>query len=132
MNMHGLFLRPLGIDTQQEYVIYMRRDCHVCRAEGFESQTRVEVGLREQRIIATLNVVDSELLAAGEVSLSTSAWRALGAAPGDTITVAHAPTLDSLSAMRSKIYGHRLAAQAFDAIIRDVAAGRSTCTSRPS
>ena len=124
MNATGLRLHPLGIDTQQEYVIYMRRDCHVCRAEGFESQTRVEVGLSERRIIATLNVVQSELLATGEVSLSTSAWRALGAAPGDTVTVGHAPTLDSLSAMRSKIYGHRLDAQAFDAIIGDVAAGR--------
>lgn len=124
MNTHGLRLRPLGIDTQQEHVIYMRRDCHVCRAEGFEAQTRVEVGLRKQRIIATLNVVHSELLASGEASLSTSAWRALGAAPDDTISVAHAPTLDSLSAMRSKIYGHRLDAPAFDAIVGDVAAGR--------
>ena len=124
MNTEGLRLRPLGIDTHQEYVIYMRRDCHVCRAEGFAAQTRVEVALRDRRIIATLNVVHSDLLAACEGSLSTSAWRALGAAPGDTITVAHAPTLDSLSAMRSKIYGHRLDAQAFDAIIGDVAAGR--------
>ncbi|MDO8778020.1 MAG: thymidine phosphorylase family protein [Burkholderiaceae bacterium] len=124
MNTHGLRLRPLGIDTQQEHVIYMRRDCHVCRAEGFEAQTRVEVDLRGQRIIATLNVVHSELLAVGEASLSTSAWRALGAVPGDTISVAHAPTLDSLSAVRSKIYGHRLDAPAFDAIVGDVAAGR--------
>ena len=124
MKRAGLRLRPLGIDTHQEFVIYMRRDCHVCRAEGFEAQTRVEVTLRDRHIIAKINVVGFELLAAAEVSLSTSAWRALGAAPGDTVTVMHAPTLDSLSAMRSKIYGHRLDAQAFDAIIGDVAAGR--------
>jgi thymidine phosphorylase len=123
MNMHGLRLQPLGIDTQREYVIYMRRDCHVCRAEGFEAQTRLEVVLRDRHIIATLNVVRSNLLAVDEASLSTSAWRALAATPGDTITVAYAPTLDSLSAMRSKIYGHRLDAQALDAIIGDVAAG---------
>ncbi|MDP1692169.1 MAG: thymidine phosphorylase family protein [Burkholderiaceae bacterium] len=124
MHASGLRLRPLGIDTQQEHVIYMRRDCHVCRAEGFEAQTRVEVGLRERCIVATLNVVDSDLLAPGEASLSIRAWRALGAATGDAITVAHAPTLDSLSAMRSKIYGHRLDAEALDAIVGDVAAGR--------
>jgi thymidine phosphorylase len=123
MNLHGLRLQPLGIDTQREYVIYMRRDCHVCRAEGFEAQTRLEVVLRDRHIIATLNVVHSNLLAVDQASLSTSAWRALAAAPGDTITIAHAPTLDSLSAMRSKIYGHRLDAQALDAIIGDVAAG---------
>lgn len=61
MNATGLRLRMLGIDTQQEHVIYMRRDCHVCRAEGFETQTRLEVGLRERRIIATLNVVSAHL-----------------------------------------------------------------------
>ena len=124
MNTHALRLKALGIDTQREHVIYMRHDCHVCRAEGFEAQTRVEVSLRDQRIIATLNVVRSELLAPGEASLSTSAWQALAAAPGDPIGVTHAPTLDSLSALRAKIYGHRLEAPALDAIIGDVAAGR--------
>ena len=120
----GLRLRPLGIDTQQEHVIYMRRDCHVCRAEGYQAQTRVEVALRDKRIIATLNVVDTDLLASGEASLSTRAWRALDAATNDSVRVLHAPTLDSLSAMRSKIYGHRLDAGALDAIVGDVAAGR--------
>ncbi len=124
MQAMALRLRPLGIDTQQEHVIYMRRDCHVCRAEGFKAQARLEVALRERRIIATLNVVDTDLLAPGEASVSIGAWQALRAAPGDSVSVAHAPTLDSLSAMRSKIHGHRLDAQAFDAIVGDVAAGR--------
>jgi thymidine phosphorylase len=124
MHAAGLRLRRLGIDTQQEHVIYMRRDCHVCRAEGFEALTRVEVALRERRIIATLNVVDTDLLTKGEAGLSIRAWQALSAAPDDVVTVAHAPTLDSLSAMRSKIYGHRLDARALDAIVGDVAAGR--------
>jgi len=124
MHPSGLRLRLLGIDTLQEHVIYMRRDCHVCRAEGFNAQRRVEVTLRERHIIATINVVDTDLLAPGEAGLSTRAWQALGAVAKDHVTVAHAPTLDSLSAMRSKIYGHRLDARALDAIIGDMAAGR--------
>jgi thymidine phosphorylase len=124
MHESSLRLRLLGIDTQQEHVIYMHRDCHVCRAEGFEAQTRLTVGLAARNIIATLNVVDTDLLAPDEASLSTRAWQALGATAGDSIAVTHAPTLDSLSAMRSKIYGHRLDGQALDAIVGDVAAGR--------
>jgi thymidine phosphorylase len=124
MNGASLHLRPLGIDTHQEFVIYMHRDCHVCRAEGFEAQTRVEVNLRDRQIIATLNLVSSDLLQAGEASLSLSAWRALSAKPNDEIVVSHAPTLDSLSAMRAKIYGHRLDAFALHAIINDIAAAR--------
>jgi len=124
---HGdasLLLRRIGIETLQEFVVYMHRDCHVCRAEGFEAQARVEVRLNGRTIIATLNVVDPELLAIGEAGLSNSAWRALNAAPGDRATVSHAPTLDSMSQVRAKIYGVRLEAFAFDAIVSDVAAGR--------
>jgi hypothetical protein len=35
--------RPLGIDTYQEPVVYMRWDCAVCRSEGFASQSRVRL-----------------------------------------------------------------------------------------
>ena len=122
MNSAVLRLRPLGIDTHREFVIYMRRDCHVCRAEGFQAQTRVLVTLGKRRIIATVNVIDSDLLAPGEASLSASGWPALSAGPDDAVEVSHAPTLDSLSAMRAKVYGHRLDAPALKAIIADVAA----------
>ena len=43
-----LRLHPLGIDTHREFVIYMRRDCHVCRSEGFQAQTRVQVAHGER------------------------------------------------------------------------------------
>jgi len=122
---HGaLRLRRLGIDTQQEMVVYMRRDCHVCRAEGFQALTRVQVQLGGRHILASLNVVDSELLAPGEAGLSNGAWQALGARDDDVVRVTHAPTIDSYSALRSKIYGHRLGASELEAVIGDIAAGR--------
>lgn len=121
-----LYLKPLGIDTQQEHVIYMRRDCAVCRAEGFEAQARVQVSFGTRHILATLNVVESDLLAHDELSLSTRACEALGVRAGDPLLVSHAPTLDSLSALRAKIFGHTLDAQAYLDIIRDVAHGHYT------
>lgn len=65
-----LRLRRIGIDTYQEPVIYMHRNCHVCRAEGFEAQSRVQVANGERAIIATLNVLTAELLAPDEAGLS--------------------------------------------------------------
>lgn len=121
---HALRFRELGIDTRQEHVIYMRRDCHVCRAEGFEAQARVEVRHGDRTVLATLNVIESDLLSPGEVSLSTSAWRALGAHQNGGISVSHAPTLESLSSLRAKVYGHRLPDDAMQAIVADIAAGR--------
>jgi thymidine phosphorylase len=116
-------LRRLRIDTYQEAVVYMRRDCHVCRAEGFEAQSRVRIAHGEHFILATLNVVDGDLFLPGEAGLSEAAWRLLGAREGDVVAFAHPPPLESLSRVRAKVYGQRLDGADMRAIIGDVAAG---------
>jgi thymidine phosphorylase len=121
---HALRLRRLGIDTQQEAVVYMRADCHVCRAEGFRAHARIGISRDGHSIIATLHHVTSDLLRSDEAGLSEAAWRALGGEDGDQIWVEHPPTLDSLSYLRTKVYGNTLDEPALHAIIRDVAAGR--------
>jgi thymidine phosphorylase len=119
-----LRLRRMGIDTYQEPVLYMHRDCHVCHAEGFQAQSRVEVRLNGRAIVATLNVVTGELLALDEAGLSEAAWRLLQAKPDDSVSMHHPPLLESMSQVRAKVYGRRLNQAGLDAIIRDVAAGR--------
>ena len=116
-------LRRLGIDTYQEPVLYMHRDCHVCRSEGFEAQSRVEVSLDGRHIVATLNVVSGAFLSPDEAGLSEAAWRLLQARDGDVAGLRHPPPLESLGHVRAKVYGRRLTAAAFDAVIADVAAG---------
>lgn len=115
--------RRIGIETSQEFVVYMHRDCQVCRAEGFEALARVQVRAGDRSIVATLNVVDPGLLSVGEAGLSNSAWRALGLRSGDAVTVTHAPALDSMSPVRAKIYGHRLEDADLRRIVADIAAG---------
>jgi hypothetical protein len=87
----------MGIDTYQEPVLYMHRDCHVCHAEGFQAQSRVEVRLNGRAIVATLNVVTGELLALDEAGLSEAAWRLLQAKPDDSVSMHHPPLLESMS-----------------------------------
>jgi thymidine phosphorylase len=116
-------LRRLGIDTYQEPVLYMHRDCHVCRSEGFEAQSRVEVALNGRHIVATLNVVSGSFLSPDEAGLSEAAWRLLQARDGDIATLRHPAPLESLGHVRAKVYGRRLTPAAFDAVIADVAAG---------
>src|SRR3546814_8283512 len=51
-----------GIDTYQQPVVYMHRDCDVCRSEGFAAMTRVRLDVGARTIVATLNeVVDGRL-----------------------------------------------------------------------
>ena len=119
----ALKLRRLEIDTYQEAVVYMNRDCHVCRAEGFEAQSRVQVELGSRHIVATVNVVSDRLLGNDEASLSESAWRALQAVEGARIRVTHPEPLESLSALRAKVYGRRIELPAWREIMTDIVDG---------
>ena len=65
-----LTLRRLGIEAYKETVVYVRTDSPICTSEGFEARTRVKVTMADRHIIATLNVITSDLLQPGEAGLS--------------------------------------------------------------
>lgn len=67
---NALIARRVGVDTRREAVIFMRKDCPVCRSEGFTAHARVRVANGKSAIIATLYQVTSELLQEGEAGLS--------------------------------------------------------------
>lgn len=121
---HGLRLKQLGIDTYKEAVIYIHQDCHVCRSEGFELHTRVAVKLGKHSIIATLNIVDSNLLTLNEAGLSKYAWQLLDAKEGDELYLSHPQPPHSLAFIRAKLYGHELTAESLNSIIKDIASGQ--------
>ena len=116
--------RRLGIDTQYEAIIFMHRDCRVCRSEGFTAHTRVMLQANGRRVIATLYQIMSGLVGPDEAILSESAWKRLGLKDGERITIGHPPPLDSLSHLRSRIYGNDLSEPAFHAIIGDIVDGQ--------
>lgn len=121
-----LQLKYLGIDTSKEAVIYMREDCHICRSEGFFAQTRVQVTFNNRSIIATINTIElaSNLLTSCEASLSRYAWNLLAAKEGAEISISHPKPLDSLSYIRSKIYGNELKTAEIKQIIDDIVTGQ--------
>lgn len=123
---HGaqLTLTWLGIDTYKEAVIYMHRDCHVCQSEGFEVQARIRVTLGGHSILATVHHINNGLLPSGIASLSQYAWDLLGASEGDVVELSHPKPLQSLSFVRSKVYGNQLNASEIQHIIEDVSLGR--------
>jgi thymidine phosphorylase len=122
-----LRIRRLGIDTYQEPVVFIREDSHVCRAEGFEAQSRVELERGGRRIIATLNVVRHgglTRLADDEAGLSEAAWRALGGVEHEAVRLFHPQPVESFSQVRAKIYGHEFTAEALQQVVADIAGGR--------
>jgi len=124
MSENFLYLTRLGIDTHQEPVLYMREDCHVCTAEGFSAQGRVKVCLGDRAIIATLSIVRGDWLSHQKAGLSEIAWHLLGAQEGDKATFSHPKAVDSMSAVRGKLYGQAFTQQDANAIISDINHGR--------
>lgn len=82
------------------------------------------VTLGKRSIIATLNIVETELLKHNEAGLSNYAWKLLSASPGDEISVTHPKTLESVNYIRSKIYGNELSKLETESIIQDVVSGQ--------
>lgn len=127
MNIHQKYklkVKDLGIDTYRENIIFMRADCPVCISEGFTALTRVIVNSNtNNKIIATLNVVKSDIIGDGEVGLSIDAIKRLGVNDGDMIFISHLHPIESLSSVRAKMYGKELDEISYQEIISDIAAG---------
>ena len=121
---HRLKARRLGIDTQSEPVIFLHKDCPVCRSEGFSSFNRVAVKAGGRSLIATLYQVESDILACDEAGLSDAGWNRLELSKDDPISVQHPAPVESLSYLRSRVFGHALGGDAFNQIVSDIVDGR--------
>ena len=108
-----------GIDTYQQPVVYMHRDCEVCRSEGFAALTRVSMRVDHRELIATLNVVVSDLLPADAVALSEAAWNAIQPEPDAMATFYHPDPPRSAGALRAKVFGQRLEEADYLALMQD-------------
>jgi len=123
-NERSLKAFDIGIDTHQELVIYMRLDCHICRSEGFTASSRVLIRTNSDEAIATINTVDNKSLPQGVVGVSKIVFQRLQIKSGDHVTIHHAPVVESLSAVRKKIYGHTLNRTELERIVEDINAHR--------
>jgi thymidine phosphorylase len=121
-----LLLKRMGIDTHEEPIVYMRADCHVCRSEGFSAHSRITVTTERASIIATLNVVRDSFVLPTEAGLSEAAWQLLDATPGQIACLSHPRPVESLGAVRAKIFGHAFQDEQLVRILRDMEAGRYT------
>jgi thymidine phosphorylase len=122
-NSNILKYKHLGIYTQNENVVYMREDCHVCVSEGFEALTRIRISNASTSIVASLNILNSDILMPNEIGLSDSAAEKLNVSPNETLYVSHLEPIESLSHVRAKIYNQKLDYNAYNEIITDIVQG---------
>ena len=107
---HGLKARKLGlIAGSAEPIAVMPEDCAICRAEGLTARTSILVEAGDRQIVARLMRSTNDLVAEGEIGLSDEAWNSLGLSGGEPVNVRHPQPVPSLSALRKRVYGNRLA-----------------------
>jgi len=104
--------------------VYMRKDCDVCRSEGFAARSEILVASAHGEIVAGIVHTSPELLSNDEIGLCEAAWARLGVAPGDPVAVGHPPPVASLGELRRRVYGNRLPQGSIQAIVADIVAGR--------
>lgn len=118
-----LKIKSVGIDTYRENIIFLHADCHISKSEGFTALTRVGVHHKNKSIIATINVVYSDMITREQAGLSMEAMLRLNVKEGDSIRILHMKPVESLSKVRAKMYGKELGSNDFEEIITDVVAG---------
>ncbi len=75
----------------------MRRDCPICKSEGFEALNRIRVSSKNGTLVASLIVMDNpKIPGQDEVGLSKDAVISLQAKDGDRINLSHLETVDSM------------------------------------
>ena len=115
--------KHLGIFTQNDHVAFLKNDSDVCISEGFEALTRIRVSTKTNSIVASLDVVTSNILLPDEIGLSNTAAEKLNISDGDILDVSHLEDIISLNHLRAKIYNHKLDYHAYQEIITDVVRG---------
>lgn len=113
-----------NIDTYQQAVVYMHRDCAVCRAEGFTALTRVLVHCAGRELVATLNVVTDDRFGREVAALSEAAWNALQPEGDAWAVFSHPEPPVSAPALRAKVFGKRLGELDFLGLMRDAVDNR--------
>lgn len=90
---HASHLRAkrLGLMAQDEAIVLMRSDCHVCKSEGLSSRARVLLSAGGREVIATLYQIENDWLSVDEAGLSEAAWTRLVVTDGTNVAVRPPP-----------------------------------------
>lgn len=117
-----LTLKHLSINSFNENIAYLHKDCVAYKLEDIKFMTKVEIHGGAKPIYAFLNIVDDENLVSPEqLALNTEAFSLLNLPEGSNITLALTPPPPSISSIKRKIAGNILSPAEYGGIIADIA-----------
>lgn len=116
----ALRVRRLGLETQHEPIVLMHVDCPVARSEGFTARAEIELIAEGRSAIATLYLVRDDIVGPHEIGMSDAVALRLGVPDNTPAVIRHPQPVASMSAVRAKLYGHRLEPARIHEIISDI------------
>ncbi len=117
-----LTLKHLPINSFNENIAYLHKDCVAYKLEDIKFMTKVEIHGGAKPIYAFLNIVDDENLVSPEqLALNTEAFSLLNLPEGSNITLALTPPPPSISSIKRKIAGNILSPAEYGGIIAAIA-----------
>ncbi len=120
-----LRIKALPIDTLRENVAFLSRHCRVLRPQRHAGSRKVEIGAGGRALLASILISDdAAFVAEDEIGLTAPALGRLCVRDGDLVTVTAARPPASLDAVRAKIRGETLSAEAIADVVRDLASHR--------
>lgn len=118
-----LRVRPLGIDTHQEVVVFLARDTLASALPGIRPMDRIEIITPDRRVLAVVNTVDGALVGPDEIGLAEPAATRVGMPAGSFVDARPAGPPPSAAALRAKVEGRRLERDEMRRIVQDIVDG---------
>ncbi len=120
-----LSLKHIAINSFNENIAYLHKDCDAYKVDDINSITKVEIHGGATPLFAFLEVVDdNSIVSPNELGLNTEAFKRLNLPEGANITLSLAGAAPSMTSIRRKIAGNILSAGEYNGIIKDIVAKR--------
>lgn len=120
-----LNLKHLAINSFNENLAYIHKDCIAYKVDDLKSLTKVEIHGGIKPVYAFLQVVDdAKVVKPNELALNTEAYKLINLPEGANISLTLSPPPPSLVSIKRKIAGNILSSGEYSAIVNDIAARR--------
>lgn len=120
-----LSLKYVPINSFNENIVYLHRDCEAYGIDDIKNITRIEVHGGASSLYAFLEVVDDDnIVAPNELGLNRCAFEQINLPEGANVTLSLASSPSSITSIKRKMQGNILTDGEYSAIIKDIVGKR--------